>query len=80
MHTNDDHFHTRFLIIQRVWFGALGLYVIMTLVATAWERIAESAGEQAWAVPAFLTATGGLLLTALAVRHGRSTPGRPTRA
>ncbi len=40
MHTDDDHFHTRFLLMQRAWFGALTLYLIMTLAATAWERIA----------------------------------------
>jgi hypothetical protein len=47
MHTDDDHFPTRFLLLQWVWFGALALYLIMTLVAIAWERIAENAGEQA---------------------------------
>ena len=76
MHTDDDHFHTRFLLTQRVWFGALACYLIMTLAATAWERIAETAGDQAWPVPVFLTASAGVLLTALAARHARSTRGQ----
>ena len=57
MHTGDDHFHTRFLLMQRAWFGALTLYLIMTLAAIAWERIAETAGDQAWPVPVFLTSS-----------------------
>jgi len=76
MHTDDDHFPTRFLLLQWVWFGALALYLIMTLVAIAWERIAENAGEQAWPVPAFFAASAGVLLAAPAIRHVRTGRGR----
>jgi len=72
MHTDDAHFHTRFLLFQWGWFGALVLYLFVTLVATAWERTAEDAGDQAWPVPAFFVASAGVLLAALAVRHVRT--------
>lgn len=72
MRTNDDHFHTRFLLIQRVWFGALSLYLIMTLAATGWERIAKTSGDQEWTVPALLTVTAGVPLRSLARRRIRS--------
>jgi hypothetical protein len=78
MLTNDDHFHSRFLLIQRVWFGALALYLSMTLAVAAWERLAESAGDQTWLVPAVLVGSAGLLLAALAVRRVRRTLGRPS--